>query len=35
MSSKVKSIAMGMVAGALVLVIYNKVPAVRRLLGGA
>ncbi len=30
-----KALIAGMVAAALVLVIYNKVPAVRRLLGAA
>ena len=29
-----KSIAMGMLAAALLLVIYNKVPAVKSALGG-
>lgn len=34
MQSKVKALAMGLAVVAVGLLIYNKVPAVRRALGG-
>lgn len=35
MSPKVKQLAMGLAVAGLALLIYNKVPAVKRMLGGA
>lgn len=34
MKHQIKSVAMGMVSAALLLLIYNKVPAVKKALGG-
>ena len=35
MSPKIKQVAMGLAIAGLALLIYNKVPAVKKALGGA